>query len=433
MMKGKSCLYLVLLFVFAFILSSCNGLASFKFDDDYLELEVGETKKSTSISNQNKEINFFSVDESVAQVDMDGNITGVSKGETTIYALFKNEAYQCHIRVTSATSTIEVYERDALLTCKSDDLGIKVAIPIKATYNGHDNLVELEDNTKVQFTCDFMKASSDPSEILAESNAVQIQQNISFMSLLTSLGSLFTTNNLMKPFNDVFMEYNDALGGLSGQELENKIKELKPLIGYFFLQNNYLAVALFKGDELACYSYSNEEYGIVAKIKSFVLLATQLINSGINFQKIDYIGLLQSYEGDLITPETQNKLKSYQNIVSTLAYIVLGELKINKSIIDNDKNQARLTIDITEDGMKKIQENDTKLVIMKSINASLDLFKDTTTNYTHLRCINLNLGTALGPIHLNLKGKDIKKALGDNLFPYEAKHKEYEAKSASSN
>ena len=185
-------------------------------------------------------------------------------------------------------------------------------------------------------------------------------------------------------------------------------------------------VALFKGNNLAAYKYSNENIGIIPKIKSAVLLFNQLISRGINLQKIDYIEITKDYSGDLITEETANNLKKYQSLVSTLVYLALGELRVNKQKIENDDNKVRVSVDITENGIKKINEIDAKFAVINSLNTVIDLYRDNNTNYTHLRKISLNIGTLLGPLNINLNGDDIVKASGDNLFPYEKNHSTYE-------
>ena len=89
MIRYKKYFFILLVLVFGLFLTSCDGLAEFKFDNNYLTVEVGKTVKSTSVSNETKEINFFSGDESIAQVDGSGNVTGITKGETIVYAVLK--------------------------------------------------------------------------------------------------------------------------------------------------------------------------------------------------------------------------------------------------------------------------------------------------------------------------------------------------------
>ena len=427
-MIKKKYFSIFLLFIFGLFLTSCSGLTEFKFDNNYLTLEVGETKKSTSISNETRELYFYSGDESIAQVDIDGNVTGITNGETIIYALFKNEPYKLFVNVISSTNNIEVYQREAILTSNMEKANIKAAIPIKATFNGHNNLVDLEDNMKIQFTSNLLDASDNESERPAGSKENQIKENIKFVSMALTLVDSFGEDDKIHQFASVLNEYNTALEGLEGEALASKIKELQPLTGYLYIRNDYLAVALFKGNELAAYQYSNEDNGIISKIKSIVLLFNQLISRGLNVQKVDYIELTKDFNGDLITEELANKLRKYQNLVSTLAYVILGELKVNKSKIDDDINKARITLDITEAGINKIKEADIKFVIVESLNAVIDLFRDTNTNYTHIRSVSLNIGTILGAINFNLNAKDMKLAEGENLYLYEAKHSEFENK-----
>ncbi|MBQ6783273.1 MAG: Ig-like domain-containing protein [Acholeplasmatales bacterium] len=424
MIRYKKYFFILLVLVFGLFLTSCDGLAEFKFDNNYLTVEVGKTIKSTTISNETKEINFFSGDESIAQVDGSGNVTGITKGETIIYAVFKNEPYKCFVNVIGSTDNVEVYQRDAVLTANMENADIKAAIPLKATYNGHNNLVELEDNMKIQFIADFTKVNDNNCP--AGSKGLQVKNNIMFVYMITTFLELTNTDMGLKPFVDVFKEYYDTLSPLTGDELESKVNELTPLTGYVYLNNNYLGIALFKGNNLAAYKYSNENIGIIPKIKSAVLLFNQLISRGINLQKIDYIEITKDYSGDLITEETANNLKKYQSLVSTLVYLALGELRVNKQKIENDDNKVRVSVDITENGIKKINEIDAKFAVINSLNTVIDLYRDNNTNYTHLRKISLNIGTLLGPLNINLNGDDIVKASGDNLFPYEKNHSTYE-------
>ncbi len=427
MIRYKKYFFILLVLIFGLFLTSCDGLTEFKFDNNnYLTVEVGKTVKSTSISNETKEINFFSGDESIAQVDNSGNVTGVTKGETIIYALFKNEPYKCFVNVIGSTDNVEVYQRDAVLTANMENADIKAAIPLKATYNGHNNLVELEDNMKIQFIADFTKVNDNNCP--AGSKGLQVKNNIMFVYMITTLLELTNSDLGIKPFVDVFKEYYDTLSPLTGDALESKVNELTPLTGYVYLNNNYFGIALFKGNNLAAYKYSNENIGIISKIKSVVLLFNQLISRGLNVQKVDYIELTKDFNGDLITEELANKLRKYQNLVSTLAYVILGELRVNKSKIDDDINKARVTIDITENGIKKIKDADVKFVVLESFNAVIDLFRDTNTNYTHIRSVSLNIGSILGAINFNLNAKDMKLAEGENLYLYEAKHSEFENK-----
>ncbi len=424
MIRYKKYFFILLVLVFGLFLASCDGLAEFKFDNNYLTVEVGKTVKSTSISNETKEINFFSGDESIAQIDGSGNVTGVTKGETIIYAVFKNEPYKCFVNVIGSTDNAEVYQREAVLTANMENADIKAAIPLKATYNGHDNLVELEDNMKIQFIADFTKVNDNNCP--AGSKGLQVKNNITFVYMLATFLELTNKDMGLKPFVDVFKEYYDTLSPLTGDTLESKVNELTPLTGYVYLNNNYLAFGLFKANNLAAYKYSNENIGIIPKIKSAVLLFNQLISRGINLQKIDYIEITKDYSGDLITEETANNLKKYQNLVSTLIYLALGELRVNKQKIDNDDNKVRVSVDITENGIKKINEIDAKFAVINSLNTVIDLYRDNNTNYTHLRKISLNIGTLLGPLNINLNGDDIVKASGNNLFPYENNHSTYE-------
>ena len=424
MIKYKKYFFILLVLIFGLFLTSCDGLTEFKFDNNYLTVEVGKTIKSTSISNETKEINFFSGDESIAQVDVSGNVTGITKGETIIYALFKNEPYKCFVNVIGSTDNVEVYQRDAVLTANMENADIKAAIPLKATYNGHNNLVELEDNMKIQFIADFTKVNDNNCP--AGSKGLQVKNNIMFVYMITTVLELTNSDLGLKPFVDVFKEYYDTLSPLTGDALESKVNELTPLTGYVYLNNNYLGIGLFKGNNLAAYMYSNENIGIISKIKSAVLLFNQLISRGINLQKIDYVEITKDYNGDLITEEVANNLKKYQNLASALVYIALGELRVNKQKIDNDDNKVRVSIDITENGINKIKEIDAKFAVINSLNTVIDLYRDTNTNYTHLRKISLNVGTLLGPLNINLNGDDIVKATGDNLFPYEKNHSTYE-------
>ena len=305
-----------------------------------------------------------------------------------------------------------------------ENADIKAAIPLKATYNGHNNVVELEDNMKIQFIADFTKVNDNNCP--AGSKGLQVKNNIMFVYMITTVLELTNTDMGLKPFVDVFREYYDTLSPLTGDALESKVNELTPLTGYVYLNNNYLGIALIKGNNLAAYKYSNENIGIIPKIKSAVLLFNQLISRGINLQKIDYVEITKDYNGDLITEETANNLKKYQNLASALVYIALGELRVNKQKIDNDDNKVRVSIDITENGINRIKEIDAKFAVINSLNTVIDLYRDTNTNYTHLRKISINVGTLLGPLNINLNGDDIVKASGDNLFPYEKNHSTYE-------
>ena len=126
-------------------LTSCNSLEEFRFDSNYLTLNLGETKKATSIEDTNNEVNYFSGNDSVASVYNDGNVTGVSVGETTIYALFNNEHYEYFVKVISGDSAkeLEIYQKDLVLTGTYDEAKYRPAIPIKATYYGHNTQIEL--------------------------------------------------------------------------------------------------------------------------------------------------------------------------------------------------------------------------------------------------------------------------------------------------
>lgn len=424
MIRYKKYFLILLIFVFGLFLSSCDGLTEFEFDNDYLSLAVGETKKSTSISNDTKEIYYYSGDESVAKVDEIGNVTGVTKGETIIYALFKNEPYRCFVNVTSNESNLEVYERDVTLNGDLNVLGeMSPFITFKARYLGHNNQMELEDNLKIQLTSDFLNV--DESKLNGKDKNIVIKDNIKFLALMSTAFYAKYNSASLKPFVDVFVEYNSELSGLSGEELANKIKQLKPLTGYIYASNDYLSAALFKDNNVVAYTYSNEDIGIIPKIKSVVLLFNQLVSKGINFQKIDYLELTKTLNGDLITEELANKLKKYQKIISTLAYVALGELRINKSKIDNDDNKQRITLTVTEDGVNKINEG---LSVFKftTLGGSFDITKDLNTNYNYFDNFILNLGTALGDAYFKVGFGQFNKLTGENLFPYESKHSEYE-------
>ena len=422
----KVCLIISILcaFVLGLFLTSC-GNEEFKYDNNYMTIAVGETQKSTSVKSLDK-VNFYSADESIAQVDNKGNVTGIQKGETIIYALFNNEPYKCFVNVIKNVDNLEIYEEDLLIMGDMDKAGVKPALPMKAQYYGSSNQIELADNMKIQITCDFLSVSDKREERQYESKSIQIRDNLTY-ALLTMLYLKLQFKDLnIIPFYETIFSYENAIYKLEGEELDNAIKNLDPLIGYFYISNDYIACALFQNDELKAYLYSDSDYGIISRIKSYVLLATQLINNGLDLQKVDYIDLLKDYDDNLISEDKINNLKRYQKFASVFAYILLGEVRATKSTIDNDSNKLRIVVDITDDGVTKLNEITEMEVTLA--HAELDLSRDESTHYNYIKRINICFGIEFGKTDLNLIFGDSKVIDEDpsNVFIYEKNHSEYE-------
>ena len=420
---------IIFVFALSLFLSSCDNLKEFKYDNDYMTVAVGETQQSTSVKSFDK-VNFYSGDESIAQVDNKGNVTGIQKGETIIYALFKNKPYKLFVNVINSVDNLEIYEQDLLLIGDMDKTDIKPALPLKAKYYGSNNKAEFTENMKIQITCDFLSVSDNLDERNYESKAEQIRDNLKYaLVTMLYLKTQFRDLDLI-PYYETILSYEQELDRKEGEELDNIIKNFDPLTGYFYISNDYIACALFKNDELKAYLYSDDDYGIISKIKSRVLLASQLLNDGLDLQKLDYIDLLKDFDGALISDEKIAELKRYQDFASVLTYILLGEVRLTKTSIDDDINKQRIALDITENGVTKLNEI-TELEIT-SAHAELDLYRDENTHYNFVKRINVRFGINFlgvgGLTDLNLKFGDSKviNDEADNVFIYEKNHSEYE-------
>lgn len=407
------------------ILTSCDGLDEFKFDNNYLTLNVGETKQSTTIVDTNHEVNYFSGDESIAKVDESGNVTGIAIGDATIYALFKNEHYECFVKVVSENdpSNLEIYQKDLLLTGAYERTELNPIIPIHATYYGHNTQAEFEDNMKIQLVVNFKEL---PDKINYESRGQQYRDNLNFFGTnLIYLLAKFNDNDSVRLFSIKFAEYfNDHYYKKTDEEIENYVDNNDPFILYMYLTNDYLSFALIEGETVIAYAYSNENFGVVKDVKKIVLLADEFINKGYNIQKLDYIKLLEKYDGVLISDELREKLKKYQNLVSIITYLAFGELNITKNNVVDDSNKQLITVSVTEDGIKKINEF-TEFSI-DEFEVAFKIYRDELTHYTFIDNIELDITSIVGPTHLNLKFGELKKVNDESLFVYEKNHSEYE-------
>ena len=65
------------------------------------------TLKLTNVSkNKRKNIDWASMDKTVATVNKNGKVKGISEGNTVIYAFYKNKAYTCNITVMKNIGTV---------------------------------------------------------------------------------------------------------------------------------------------------------------------------------------------------------------------------------------------------------------------------------------------------------------------------------------
>ena len=439
MKKIRILFSLLFLFVIGLGLASCgNSIKDFNFDNNYLTLSEGETKKSTQIDNSSKVITYFSSDETVATVDENGNVTGRGAGDAVIYALFENKPYKCYIKVNKKEITPEVCEKEALLDLSADSIpllgSLAIKLPIKMKHNTHDSLICLDENLKIQLEVDLLKApETKDGDTVKVTSTEQVVNNLKTISLLSALINT-DKNPTLANFKKVITDYASQV--TSASDKEAKIKELGDVTVYAYLSNSYLSVAILSKGELKAYAYSDNSNGIISKLKSLIQTINQFTASGTDLQKVDYIELAKNMTGDLLTPEIIESLKKYQNLVSLAAYLVLGEIQVNKSTIEEGKVDQRLTITVSENGLNKTNDMlATKSQIfaaikLKSLNAIVDVTKDEKTNYNHFKYFGINVMMDAAGLDIPLT---LKITLGtDSLskeekpFKYEEKHSEFE-------
>ena len=433
-----------ILFSFFFLLliglglASCgNSIKDFNFDSNYLNLSEGETKKSTQIDNSSKVITYFSSDETVATVDENGNVTGRGVGDAVIYALFENKPYKCYVKVNKKEITPEVHERDVLVDLNADSIpllgSLSIKLPVKMKFNTHDTLMCLDENLKVQLEFDLLKApETKEGDTVTVTSTEQAVKNIKTIGLLFALVN--TDNPTIKNFKDVLVKYTADI--TSATDPEPVMKEIGDITVYAYLSNSYLSAAILSKGELKAYTYSDNSNGAISRLKSIIQTINQFTASGTDLQKVDYIELTKNMTGDLLTPETIESLKKYQDLVSLAAYLILGEIQINKSTIEEGKVDQRLTLTVTENGVTKI--NDTlaaksqilAMLKIKSILATADVTKEEKTNYNFFKAfgvtITMNaLGTEI-PLSLNVNLGTDSLSKEEKPFKYEDKHAEFE-------
>ena len=428
MRKFNLILSLFLLLIIGVVLSSCSDIKAFSFNSDYLSLEVGDTVKSTDIKNTGL-IKYFSIDETIAQIDNDGNVTGIGRGETVVYALFKNNPYKCNVRVTASTKNPDVYKRDVNIKLNSEAIGLHFNLPTSIKYNGKDSLLSFDESLKLQIDFDLLKTTES-----SLSTEEQAKKNVTLFYSTLVLVNLFVPSEEIKPFINALGEYNKQISELTGEELKAKINEIGDLSIYVYLSQNYLALALFSKGELKSYYYSNEEIGIISKLPKIIRTIKQIITSGIDLQKVDYIEIFKDKSGDLLDTKTLELLKKYQPMVTTLIFLLLGDTQINKSTIEEGKPDQRIKFTILESGLNElnseIQASSSIFKDFKIISATayIDITKNPTNNYNHLKNLNLTmLGEADSfDLVLDVEAKDPTLINDENPFNYENKHSEYE-------
>ena len=442
MKKIKYLLSFLFILMVTIVLSSCgNSIKEFNFESNYLTLSEGETKKSTQIDNSSKVIYYYSSDETVASVDENGNVTGRGVGDAIVYALFENKPYKCYVKVNEKVIVPDVYEEDILVEANAKSIpflgDIEIKLPVKMKYNSNDSLLCFDKNLKIQLELDLLKApeTKDGDTVKVTANE-QAKKNISAINLILT----FINSNdrpALDNFKKVISSYSSMLN-LTGEELDNKIKEIGDITLYAYLSNDYLSLAILSKGELKAYLYSNSSDGIISRIKNLVQTINQFRASGTDLQKVDYIELTKNMTGDLLKQETIDSLKKYQDIVSLAAYLILGEIQVNKSTIEEGKPDQRLTLTVSENGNKKISEVLSKksqiLALMKvqSLTGRIDVTKDTNTNYNHFKSIAVNMTVDLAslilPISLSVDLGTGKKSSEEKPFQYEEKHAEFEKK-----
>lgn len=419
---------LFLLLIVGVVLSSCSDIKAFSFNSDYLSLEVGDTVKSTDIKNTGL-IKYFSIDETIAQIDNDGNVTGIGRGETVVYALFKNNPYKCNVRVTASTKNPDVFKRDVNIKLNSDTLDLHFNLPTSIKYNGKDSLLLFDESLKLQIDFDLLKTTES-----SLSSEEQAKKNVTLFYSALAVINLFISTDELTPFVSSLGKYNEQIYNLSGEELKAKINEIGDLSVYVYFSQNYLALGLFSKGELQSYYYSNEEIGIISKLPKLIRTFKQLITSGIDLQKVDYIEIFKDKSGDLLDENKIASLKKYQPMITTLVFLLLGDTQINKSTIEEGKPDQRIKFTVLESGLEEInseiQSSSSvfKDFKMSSVTAYIDITKNLDNNYNHLKKLNL---TMLGEnnsfdLVLDVDAKESTLIKEENPFNYENKHSEYE-------
>ncbi|MBR6072272.1 MAG: hypothetical protein IKP77_05520 [Acholeplasmatales bacterium] len=438
MKKIKLIICIVLFTFFGVILSSCsNAIDEFKFDKDNVSIEIGESLQLSSVSNETGVINYFSSDETIVTVDKTGKALGVGRGNAIVYALFKNEPYRCNVRVTAQTTNPTVYEREVQLDSNIEKLGVDIKLPGKIQFNGYNTLIAFDESFKMQFEFNLLKAPSTKNgDTVTVTESEQVKKNISTIYLIMSLLNTNSRSANYKKFYDVIKETYYAICDLEGEALNNKIVELKDLTVYGYFTNTYFSLGLLTEGNAKAYIHSTQEVGLLAKIKNIYDTISQFLASGTDLQKIDYIKITESMTGDLLNTETLNKLKQYQNVISTLIYVIFGDLQINKTTMTEGKPDQRLTLTVLSDGVKKINElmanskiEELKIFDFKAINAVIDISKDMSTNYNNIKNITLNATTNLLQdidLSVSINMGDILKNTDNLVYKYETKHQEFE-------
>jgi hypothetical protein len=188
-MKGIKLIFsFIAIATLTIILAACSAsVTDFSFYGDYLTLEVGESKKSTDVNNESNLITFFSIDETVATINNQGIIKGENRGETEVYAIYKNSYYKCHIRVTASTKDPDVYEKDVnaqmIFSVPSLNLDFSFKANGRAKYNGKNSLIEFNENSKFQYELDLLNAPETKGD-KPVSSSLQAKYNVLFFNLV---------------------------------------------------------------------------------------------------------------------------------------------------------------------------------------------------------------------------------------------------------
>jgi len=419
------------------ILAACSAsVTDFSFYGDYLTLEVGESKKSTDVNNESNLITFFSIDETVATINNQGIIKGENRGETEVYAIYKNSYYKCHIRVTASTKDPDVYEKEVnaqtIFSVPSLNLDFSFKANGRARYNGKNSLIEFNENSKFQYELDLLNAPETKGD-KPVSSSLQAKYNVLFFNLVLTFMTIDSKFEDLNSFQKVISDYSAQIVDLEGEELDNKLKEIGDITFYFYLSNNYLAFAIMSKKELKAYAYSNSENGIISKLPGIIRTIKQLITAGVDVQKIDFIDTFKDLTGDLLSTSTRDELKKFQKALSILAYIILGDLQINKTSLEGKIPTERLTFTVLDGGIERINEEFKKQdaenpLHISSISLVMDVTKNVNTNYNYIKMVSLNVSDN----DLNIVGKlnlDITDAIlidDKNPYEYESMHSEFE-------
>jgi len=443
MKKLKAIISIFTLGFIAILLSSCgDSIKEFKFDNNYVTLFVGEERNITSLKN-NGELTYFSGDESVATVDNNGLVKGISAGNSPIYALFKNKPYVCQVKVVEKEEEPVVYQNDVNFNTDLNMplLGdVLIKLPMAISYNTKDGLFDFN-KFRFELKADLMKAPETKGDNPI-SSAEQVKKNIMYINLVLGLLKSVANVNIPSEVIDYFSALNTKLQDTKAADLEKTIADYGKQIVYAYLSNDYMAFGIFDNDKVKYYTFDkSQENNIVNKITNIFNLLKNIDTSDSGLQKIDVIGLTKSYNGDLLTEEMLTQLRNaytkLDKIINTavkLLKYLFGNIQVNKSNINNDENQVRLLFKLLDSGIEALNTELSTSTIgsmlkFKSLEASADFYRNKDTYYNHFKGFNINaIADMLGkdtPMNISLNLGDSTKVEA-NAFAMAENHAKYE-------